>query len=219
MVSGCTALTGFLSLVHSFFFFYSSVLRFELRTWHLLGKCSATWVMSPALFVLVIFQIGSLIFCLGLQSLYLHVPHSLDCRLMPPHSAGLLRWSFTVFLSRLALSLNPWDLQPPSGWNFGLCHYVIFGLFDWFGLVWFSVLGLKPRALCMLDRCFSTELHPSAGAFLWPSMTNCRNKSSISPPRHTGCCHCQWPSRLLVGSNNNNNKSNSFLIWEHQRVL
>jgi hypothetical protein len=35
---------------------------FELRALPLLGRCSTTWAMLPALFALVIFQIGSHIF-------------------------------------------------------------------------------------------------------------------------------------------------------------
>jgi hypothetical protein len=38
------------------------VLEFELRTSHLLGRCSTTWASPPALLVLFIFEIGACIY-------------------------------------------------------------------------------------------------------------------------------------------------------------
>jgi hypothetical protein len=41
------------------FCFVFVVLEVELSASHLLGRCSTTWVMPPALFVLVVSEIGS----------------------------------------------------------------------------------------------------------------------------------------------------------------
>jgi hypothetical protein len=58
-----------------------SVLEFALRALHFLGRCSTTWAMHPALFVLGIFQIGSCIYAWA----------SLDCDppTYPSHVAGM----------------------------------------------------------------------------------------------------------------------------------
>jgi hypothetical protein len=42
--------------------YFLTVLVFELRAIHLLGRLSTIWAMPPALFTLVIFEIGSSLF-------------------------------------------------------------------------------------------------------------------------------------------------------------
>jgi hypothetical protein len=54
-----------------------AILEFELRISYLLGRFSAAWATPPALFALVILEIGSLHFCPGqprLQSSYFKLP-------------------------------------------------------------------------------------------------------------------------------------------------
>jgi hypothetical protein len=58
-------------------FFFWMVLGFKLSTLNLLGRHPTTWVMPPALFALVIFQIGSCCLCLDQPGPWSSCLHSL----------------------------------------------------------------------------------------------------------------------------------------------
>jgi hypothetical protein len=58
----CYGGLGIFLFVSLFSLVFLAILWFELKAWHLLGRCSTTWAMTPALFGLVIFHIGSCIY-------------------------------------------------------------------------------------------------------------------------------------------------------------
>jgi hypothetical protein len=80
----------------------------------LLGSCSTAWGMPPALFALVIFEVGSCVFSFaqgqpGSQSSYLCFPVSWGNRRALPHpDLFLLQWSLSNF------SPPHTDLEPPK---------------------------------------------------------------------------------------------------------
>jgi hypothetical protein len=71
----------------------------ELRTSHLLGKCSTTWVKILALFVLVIFEIGSCLIALTSLTILLFMLLHVAGMIGMYHCAQLLVWmgSQTLF--------------------------------------------------------------------------------------------------------------------------
>jgi hypothetical protein len=68
--------------------------------------------MSPALFALGIFQIGSL------QS-YLYFPHSWGERCVPPHPPLCSRWCVTIFIQASVELQSSWSQSPKQ---LGLQH-------------------------------------------------------------------------------------------------
>jgi hypothetical protein len=132
-------------------------LRFGLRASHL-----AFYHLShdPAIFALVIFQVGSWVFLAragwpGLQSSYLGFLSS--------HTPSFfIQMSFTNFMPGLALNgnRNPPNLHFLSGWDYrseSTCPILMFVEGEG------RQLGFERRSLCLLDRCSTTPPAHSYG--------------------------------------------------------
>jgi hypothetical protein len=97
---------------------YLTLLGFEFRTSHLMGKCSTTWATFQPFLYLVIFQVGSKVFAqrptsdLTLPPMW--VKSNMD------HHTQLINWDrgLTNFLSMLASNYNPPDLCLLNSWNY-----------------------------------------------------------------------------------------------------
>jgi hypothetical protein len=98
------------------------VLGFELRTSHLLIRCSINWSSSQPFFCFSYFSGRVSCFCLRLVSDFDPPTYGLPCgwdhRHMLPYLAYWLRKSLTNFLPRLAFNWDLTDLCLLSGWDY-----------------------------------------------------------------------------------------------------